>query len=417
MRHHKTRPALLLMAVAVLVAGCTTVVDGSAVKTAGGPSPGTVDVALLNPGNYPTKPQPPMGVAGSPATGALLDAQRMADFVLGPWDIDPALVARIPLGASAGSMPLKTDALEVVASPEVAQAGYRHDFISGYADHRKVQGQKAFLNVVLRMPDPQSASAAAREMAQAFLVAPSLLTPPPPKSPMSIPGHPEANAVRQTFLGGDQLNWNVIDSFAAHGPYVLMQRASVTSASLDAPDVTAGLDAAAGLVAKAIELQGPRIDGFTPTDPAQLPNVPRDPTGLLAKALPVPKGAGNVNNKATFGGYGLLHYMDDPVASAKTLSAAGVDVAVHGDDFVLQARDAASARALADAQLKTSTGPDATTADSVPNLPGSHCLKFSGDGGFWCVATADRYEFEVSGAQLNDVHQRVAAQYIMLVGK
>jgi hypothetical protein len=267
------------------------------------------------------------------------------------------------------------------------------------------------------MPDPESASAAAREMAQTFLATPSSLTPPAPKSPMAIPGHPEANAVSHTFADSDKLNWNVIDSFAAHGPFVLMQRASVTSPSLNAPDVAAGLDAAAGLVAKTIELQGPRIDGFTPTDPAQLPNVPRDPTGLLAKALPVPKGAGNVNNNATFGGYGLLHYMDDPVTSAKTLSAAGVDVAVHGDDFVLQARDAAGAIALADAQVKTSIGPDATTADPVPNLAGSRCLKFTGDGGFWCVATADRYEFEVSGAQLNDVHQRMAAQYIMLTAK
>jgi hypothetical protein len=59
------------------------VVDGSAVKAAGGPAPGTVDVALLDPGNYPTKPLPPRGVAGTPFEGKLLDAQRMADFVVG----------------------------------------------------------------------------------------------------------------------------------------------------------------------------------------------------------------------------------------------------------------------------------------------------------------------------------------------
>jgi hypothetical protein len=99
-------------------------------------------------------------------------------------------------------------------------------------------------------------------------------------------------------------------------------------------------------------------------------------------------------------------------------TAAGVDVAVHGDDWIIQARDAAGALAVADAQVKAATGPDATTADPVPNLPGSHCLKFSGgDGNFWCVATMDRYEFEVSGFQLKDVHQRMAAQYIILTAK
>jgi hypothetical protein len=316
-------------------------------------------------------------------------------------------------------MPIKSDALQAVTSKEAAQAAYRHDFINGYADYRKVEGQKQLFNVVLRMPDPESASAAGREMAQALLDNPPDLVPPITLSPIPIPGHPEANAVSQSFSDTTaKLNWNVIDSFTPHGPYVLMQRASVLSASLDAPDVAAALNAAAGLVAKTIDLQGPRIDGFTPTDPAKLSSLPWDPSGLLAKALPVPKGGANANNQATFGAYGLLHYLDDPVGMAKVFTAAGVDVAVHGDDWIIRARDAGGAVAVADAQVKSSTGPHATAADPVPNLPGSRCLKFSdGDANFWCVATADRYEFEVSGPQLKDVHQRMAAQYIILTAK
>jgi hypothetical protein len=407
------------LAAVLLVSGCTTVVDGSAVRATGGPAPGTVDVALLDPGNYPTKPKPPMGVVPSATTGSLLDAQRMADFALGPWEVDPALTARNPFGFSAGAMPIKSDALEAVTSKESAQAAYRHDFINAYADYRQVEGQKELFNVVLRMPDSGSASAAAQEMAKAILDKPVELVPPVTKSVMPIPGHPEANAVSGSFSDTTaKVNWNSIDSFTAHGPYVLMQRAAVTSPSLNAPDVAAALNAAVGLVAKTIDLQGPRIDGFTPTDPAQLSTLPWDPSGLLAKALPVPKGGANANNQATFGAYGLLHYVDNPVEMAKVFTAAGVDVAVHGDDWIIQARDAAGALAVADAQVKAATGPDATTADPVPNLPGSHCLKFSGgDGNFWCVATMDRYEFEVSGFQLKDVHQRMAAQYIILTAK
>jgi hypothetical protein len=317
-------------------------------------------------------------------------------------------------------MPIKSDALEAVTSKEAAQAAYRHDFINGYADQRSVEGQKILLNAVLRMPDPESASAAAQEMPKAMIDTPLDPTLPIKMSPTPIPGHPEANAVSDAFVEtNNKLNWEVITSFTAHGPYVLMQRAQVTSPSLDDPPaVAAALDAAAGLVAKTIELQAPRIDGFTPTDPAQLSTLPWDPTGLLAKALPVPKGGANANNQATFGAYGLLHYMDDPVGMAKVLTAAGVDVAVHGDDWVIQARDAAGALAVADAQVMSSTGPNATTADPVPNLPGSRCLKFSGDtGNFWCAAIADRYEFEVSGPQVKDVHQRMAAQYIILTAK
>jgi len=90
-----------------MVAGCSTVEHGNAVRASGGPPPGTVDVTLLDPGNYPTKPLAPMGAAGTPATGALLDAQRMADFVVGPWEVDPALAAAYPFAFSPGAMPLE----------------------------------------------------------------------------------------------------------------------------------------------------------------------------------------------------------------------------------------------------------------------------------------------------------------------
>lgn len=409
MRRHQARGVSLLSAVAVLLAGCTAVVDGSALKVAGGPAPGTVDVALLNPGNYPTKPQPPMGVAGTPAAGALLEGRRMAEFVIGPWEVDPALVAGYHFLGTAGAFPLKSDGLEAVVFPPVAKAVYKHNYIGGYVDAREVQGQKVLFNFVLRMADPESASAAARDMAQATRDNPAEGTSPAAMSPIPIPGHPEANAISHSFDHyGDNLRWHVVESYTAHGPYVLMQKAQSTENS----------DIAVGLIAKAIDMQAPRIDGFTPTDPAQLPNLPRDPTGLLAKALPVPEGSGLLNNRASFVGYGLLHYQIDPVASAKVFADAGVDVGVSGDDWVIQARDAAGAAAVADDAVKDFTGTGATPVDPVPNLPGSRCLKLSGDdGGFWCVATADRYEVEVSGLQLTDVYQRTAAQYIILTAK
>jgi hypothetical protein len=315
-------------------------------------------------------------------------------------------------------MPLQSDALESVMAPEAAQAGYRHEFLNGYASYREANGQKKLFNVVLRMADPESASAAAREMGKATLDEPLEFVPPVTKSAMPIPGHPEASAVSYSFFDSaeEKLNFNVVDSFAAHGPYVLMQRASVVSASLTAPDVAAGLAAAAGLIAKAIDLQGPRIDGFTPTDPAQFVNLPRDPSGLLAKAVPVPKGSANVNNNATWGVHAMLHYQDEPLVSAKVFGDAGVDVAVVGVGWVYQARDPAGAGIVADdaTRLLTSTG--ATPVDPVPNLPGSHCFRFS-DGGFFCVATAGRYEVEQKDFQLNDVYQRTAAQYILLTAK
>lgn len=56
----------------------------------------------------------------------------------------------------------------------------------------------------------------------------------------------------------------------AHGPYVFHVFAQT--------DDTADADAAT--IAKALDLQGPRIDQFKPTDPAQFATMNLDPTGM-----------------------------------------------------------------------------------------------------------------------------------------
>jgi hypothetical protein len=329
----------------------------------------------------------------------------MADFVVGPWEVDPALALAYPFAFSPGAMPLKSDALDAVLTADAAQAGLQHNYINGFASARQATGQKLLFNIVLRMADPDSAAAAAKDMAQATLDHPPQSTAPVTMAPIPIAGHADANAISHSFpeYNGNHI-WNVVESFTVHGPYVLVQTAQST--------VT--MDEAAGLVAKTLDLQGRRIDQFTPTDPAQFPTLPRDPSGLLAKSLPVRAKAGNVNNNATFGQYGALHYQVDPAASAKVFADAAVDTAISANDWVFQARDAAGATAVADAAVKQTHG---APADSVPNMPGSHCLTLGNNQGFWCVATADRYEFEVSANQLHDAHQQMAAQYILLTAK
>src|SRR4051812_16636921 len=51
-----------------------------------------VSPSLLDAGKYPTVPHPPLGVAGDATAGAISDAQHLADFVLGPWEVDENLI-------------------------------------------------------------------------------------------------------------------------------------------------------------------------------------------------------------------------------------------------------------------------------------------------------------------------------------
>ncbi|WP_156526219.1 DUF7373 family lipoprotein [Mycobacterium adipatum] len=398
-------PALVV--IAVCLAGCSNAVDGTA-QQAAGPAPDTVDVALLDPGNYSTEPLDPMGAAEVPAAGALLEAVRMADFVVGPWDVDPALVEANPFGMSPGAMPLKGDpsVLQAITVSEVAEAAGQHNYVNGFATSRQVKGQKVLFNVVLRMADPQSATAAAAAMAQAAQDNPVELTPPVTLTRIAIPGHPQANALTHSYPEyGTEATWHAVNAFTAHGPYVLMQRAQSTESS----------DAAAALVSRTLDLQGPRIDEFVATDPAQFPTLPRDASGLLAKALPVVSTDINVNNNATFGAHAALHYQSDPVHTGAKFSDAGVDVVVHAADWVYQTRDEAAAQQLvaASIELLKATG---SAADPVPNMPGSHCIKVA-DQGFSCTSAAERYVFDVFSAQLPDAHQQMAAQYIMLTAE
>ncbi|MCV6991797.1 hypothetical protein H7I87_02705 [Mycobacterium timonense] len=50
------------IAAATLLAGCSTVVEGRAVKASVRPGSSGVDVALLDPGNYPRRPSPPLAL-------------------------------------------------------------------------------------------------------------------------------------------------------------------------------------------------------------------------------------------------------------------------------------------------------------------------------------------------------------------
>src|SRR6186713_224828 len=120
------------LAAGVLVfAACAAPDDSATTESPGAPAanvPTTtvapiVSPSLLDAGTYPTAPRPPLGTAGDPRTGAITDAQNLADYVIGPWEADEALatpyLATYYLLDSAG-------ALMQFAPETVAQQAERH---------------------------------------------------------------------------------------------------------------------------------------------------------------------------------------------------------------------------------------------------------------------------------------------------
>jgi hypothetical protein len=296
----------------------------------------------------------------------------------------------------------------------VSAAAQAHSFINGFSSDRRGANQQRLMNAVLRFADPPSAAAAAADMAAATVQQPDLTR---PMSKLSIPGQPGALAF--TDSGGAGQHSVTVVSYTPHGPYVLSQ--TVQSATVDT---------ATALISKTLDLQGPLIDQFTPTDPARFVDLAWDPSGLLARTMryptwPDPEVSVPTNPKV--GVYlprAALHFQDNPPGAADVLSAAGVQAMAYYQTVVYQARDAAAATQLTIdlSNLALDTKPAAEPSDGVDFMPTSPCVHAQRAGGtsqlqYFCYAPADTFTIEAHSADPMAAHQQIAAQYKMLLGK
>ena len=386
---------IALVSVALLSAACSTAVDGSAVKESGAPPAPTIDISKLDVGPYPTKPSQPLGVTGDPLRGVLVEAQRMANNVVGPWEVDSTVTGSFGFGATV--LLNAQDLANIGPEPFVAAVG-QHSFINGFVSARTAEGQKILLNAVLRFADPGSAAAAATELGDIAVKTGEGV------QRAEIPGHPDAQAASYTQTEGSSgRRWSAVRAFTAHGQYVFMQLAQAV----------AGMDPAIGLVAKTIDLQGPAIDQFRATDVSEFTDISLDPTGLLARTLPVPEKEASTAQNTTYEQRGALQFQSDPSRSAKLFSETGTDLVAMAKTNVYQTKDPASAAKIV-AGFFAELQPTSQPAKPVNNLQDSRCLQLE-DKTFYCLGAADRYAIETSSDKLLDAQQQVAAQYAMLL--
>jgi len=386
---------IAFVSVALLSAACSTAVDGSAVKESGAPKAPTVDISKLDAGPYPTQPSQPLGVTGDPLRGVLVEAQRMANNVVGPWEVDSTLAGWFEFGATVLQ---SAEALANIGPEPFAAAASQHGFINGFASARTEEGQKILVNAVLRFADPESAAAAATDFGDIAAKTGEGV------QRAQIPGHPDAQAANYTQTEGSTgKRWSAVRAFTAHGPYVFMQLAQAVD----------GMEPALGLVAKTIDLQGPAIDQFRATDPSEFADISLDPTGLLARTLPVPEKEATTIQNTTYEQRGALQFQSDPSRSATLFSETDTDLVAMAKTNVYQTKDSESAARIVDgfyAELRPTSQP----TKPVNNLPDSRCLQLE-DKSFYCLGAADRYAIETTSESLLDAQQQVAAQYAMLL--
>ncbi|EFG79763.1 hypothetical protein HMPREF0591_0345, partial [Mycobacterium parascrofulaceum ATCC BAA-614] len=226
---------------------------------------------------------------------------------------------------------------------------------------------------------------------------------PVPTQPFSIPRHPGIAALTYHWTalypdpGAPRFS---VTALSAHGQYVLAQ----TAISADNADV------AGQLIATTLDLQQPAIDTFKPTARDQLAQLPLDPDGLMARTL-APRPENESISDGIYDAHGALHLATgDPVHLAALFKSANVQqVSYVVETRVYQTPDAgAAARIVADMSGPHQVG-------GVSGMPKAKC--FNEALGYWCVARAERYAYEMQNEQEHALHQMMAAQYRMLTGK
>lgn len=378
----------------------------------------------MDTGTYDTAAGRPYGTAGDDVqAGNLLEAHRMAEFVVGPWEVDAELKnmpGAISLGMIGPIPSIKLMRDNGVFKEDLIAVAEKHQFMTGFTTVRvspEQSGQPRSLhNVVLRFPDAAAAEAAAAEMATAESSRPGE----PPTQPAVLPNTPEARAVESTLEGGV----TKMVSFTAHGPYLLYQEAKTAEAFLGA--------GAQNLVDGALIPQKRRIDEFTPTAPAAMRDLPLDPSGqLLARTLIAPDG-GTPFMIGVWKARGWLHFELDPLQANAAFNTAGVDIVGQRLTTVYQAANAAGAARINDGLVdQIENLPSVREVDGVTGLPGARCFHRT-EGGlpdtapptwqrvlwqFKCVASVDRYAYTAFSSDATAVRQQMAAQYRILAGQ
>jgi hypothetical protein len=384
------RTLLISTALTGLIAGCggTPEVDVSKLDI------GTYSTALRTADNQP-----------SPQAGTFLEGVRMADAVADTsqfgsplvylWQADP-----IPDTASLGQVLGEAGRHALDANGWVA--GYR----ASYADKPKnvdgsaPPGYVGMGLLLFRFPENVAARAAAQalEVANWKDFAQTVAVP--------LPAHPDITARYTPGAGALMMD-------VARGPFVL-------HVMVEAPPD--GIQNRVADLDPLLDTELPLIDKFHPTPAAEIPALPPDPDGLLARMVstdpkhwPAPAGT-----FADYGATGALRGQTPAMRKGKSFEKWGVErLAVSGNQQLFKAKDhRAALDMLSGFAAELSGKSQQFEADAIPD---EHCFKLTdaapGSAAFACQIVHDDVYTMLRSDTATSAKQMAAAQYALLVAK
>ncbi|MFE0750666.1 hypothetical protein [Gordonia sp. NPDC058843] len=393
-RSYLGRSIAAAAAVTAVLAGCS--VDGQ-------PSSATltdpaVQVDALDTGNYPTRARAPFGRAVTDP--ARVEATRMAQFVLAPFEVNPDLThGQWPIGELDDAAGISR-----AVTPGAANVPANTAFVTGYvttADNGEANvGATRHLlrHAVLKYRSPADAATAAEQMSAAVAQVDN-------KPIVPLDGAPGTRTVIQDFGAS-----TAILAVTAHDSYVFFDRYYGPT-----PQFRSGESLAR--IANAITQQEIYIDEFTPTPDGEAPLI--DPDTILIYALPftadyLRANPGSPDRGAVYGPRGIAHTSTDPATDFEMLTKVGADATAVENSAVFRADTAEDARTYVDSVLGSNRARGWTDASSPPGYPTATCQKHPTSQAHSCALTVGRYGAQIIGNTKTDAHQQASAQYLIL---
>lgn len=420
MRLSRTGRAVLVLAAttSVVLAGCSSNSNDTAAAepTTAEQTTEGVDLAALDTGEYNTEPRDfvAMGMSAEDF-GDAVEAQRLAEFVVHPHDIDPVLVDG---GGRNGVFLGGTGAIFAGSENEILQ---EHSIVSAFTSFRSSEDQSREFGVsVWRFPTPEDATDAAQAMHDYALAPADGPMATDAETPITLPGLPDTLATTYSWPSQDS---TMINTLTPRGEFVIYTYADSPT---DEPEWR--MDASVRGVQQQIEL----LDRFPATPAHRIGSLPVDLDKVLARAVGFTENEYSRNSDtAVYGAPGWLHFDSHPVVNEKLFEQTGTDRIAKANSNVYRAAGHADAEALAEAFAEQSAEnyPDLVEDSSMTqDLPGTTC--WTGDvaegRAAVCLMVYGRYMAELTGFRpinnndpdsdtLRTLPQRVAAQYVKFV--
>ncbi|WP_227998584.1 DUF7373 family lipoprotein [Nocardia australiensis] len=400
MKFKPIRAASALLAAGALTLGvvaCGSAVPGTATRV-------EPDVSKLDVGNYQTKPRE-VGNAKSDKQARAREAQRLADFVALPYEADPSyaedawgISPHVVLNRKTLGSLVINDTFDDVAKDLVA------GWVNAWQTGGERDAKRRTLNIaVLMFPDAKTAGE----------VGPTLehddFTYNHDNQPVPI-NKPNTTAHWRPDISS-------VGAWTVHDRYVIYIKVVDDTSAPDLPALT-------NQVERMIDVQLPLLDKFQPTPAGELSRVPLDPQGLLGRTIPSnPEKPIRAEPDGVFTGRGALTLLNSSPETLSNIENHGVDLISFGDAVVFRSKTSKGAEDLyAKWQPSTRSKPGRKSVD-VPAGVGDHveCYADTSQSGDTvttimnvCIFQVDRYVVQAFGKQVQDLHQKISAQYALL---